>query len=209
MATFYVGVRPVLRGRNSNDFSFAEKARTLSGVTRSAVGVYSNYSLFAPGVLTGGPDNNHTPGTGHHPHGIFLTRRYRGLDTLSPLDGPGAGERLDGFRYHPHEYKGLPGSQVLASVGHVPRDLYYGLYSNDTFDGVASAEQMTDPGHTRRSIGAAGTAATFGSFDPWVNKGVTTTPLSGTTQTYPTVYNNEYGRNRVNEWQGVPSSRAL
>lgn len=212
MATFYVGSRPVLRGRTDTDFAFQAKTNTLSGKTRSAVGTYSHYTLFGPGLLTGGPDNSYTPGTGRHPHGLTLTRRFRGLDTLSPLDAPGNGARMTGFRFRPLEYKGLTANSALAtsSLGHAPnRGKYYELYSNETFDGVTSAEQLGNPGHVRRAIGAAGTANSFGSFDPHVNKGVTTQPLADASGAYPTTYDNEYGKNRVLEWRGVTSAKAL
>lgn len=212
MATFYVGHRPVLRGRTGSEFAIQEKTHTLSGRTRSAVGTYSHYALLGPGLLTGAPDNDHTPGTGYHPHGLTLTRRARGLDTKNPLDSPGSGARIDGMRFRPLEYKGLTANSALAtsSLGHAPdRDRYYSLYSNDVFDGVTSAVVLDDPGHTIRYVDAEGTANSFGAFSPWVYKGTTTQALSGADGTYPTGYDNDYGKNRVLEWRGVPSSRAL
>lgn len=211
MATFYVGKRPVLRGRRDSDFSFTEKTKTLSGKTRSAVGTYSRYTLFGPGVLTGAPDNDHTPGTGYSPHGLFLTRYFRGLDTKGALDGPGSGARLTGARYRPLEYKGLSVAAALAdsSLGHARRVTSYSQYDNFTFDGVTSAEALKAPGHAIRAIGASGTAASFGYFDPYGYKGTTTQALSGATQAYPTTFDHAYGKNRVNEWRGLPGSKAL
>ena len=213
MSTFYVGARPVLRGRDSDEYSNPFVANTLSGTAKPAVGKYSNYFLYGPGLLGGAPDNDHTIGTGYHPHGLQFSRWYRGLDTKFPMDGAGDGARLTYHRTKMHEYKGLTASGALAtaSLGHLPnRGLYnFEHYDNFTFDGVTSAEQLSDPGHLRRAVDAAGTANSFGSFDPHVYKGITSVPLSGATQTVPTDYDHEYGKNRVNEWRGVPSSKAL
>lgn len=210
MATFYIGIRPVLRGRSSDEFSFAEKTSTLSGKVRSATGVYSNYSLFSPGLLTGAPDSGHDIGDGRHPHGLFLSRRYRGLDTQEPMDGAGGGERLSYHRTKPLEHKGLPGAVVFPSgYGHTDRVTGYERYDNFKFDGIASAETLTDPGHAKRAIGDSGTAATFGAFDPHINKGVSAQALAGTSGGVPDGYDNEYGKNRVNEWHGVTASKAL
>lgn len=210
MATIYVGPRPVLKGRTASEFSFEEKTHTLSGKVRSAVGVYSHYAFFGSGVLDGAPDNNHVPGTGYHPSGIVLTRRFRGLDTKNPLDNAGDGERVDGARYRPLEYKGIPGAAALntSSLGHVVRVTDYSMYDNFTFDGVGVAP-LAAVGHVRRSVGSVGAPDSFGSFDPYVRKGVGSDALAGASGVYPTDFDNEYGKNRVNEWRGVPSAQAL
>lgn len=210
MATVYVGYRPVLKGRTASEFAFQEKTNTLSGKTRTAVGVYSHYAFFGSGVLDGAPDNNHVPGTGYHPSGLALSRRFLGLDTKNALDGAGDGARVDGARYRPLEYRGLAGAAALrtVSLGHAPRTTDYSMYDNFTFDGVGT-EALASAGHARRSIGAVGAPDSFGSFDPYLYKGVGSAALAGASSTYPTGYDSEYGRNRVNEWRGVPSSRAL
>lgn len=210
MATVYVGYRPVLKGRISSEFAFQEKTNTLSGRARTAVGVYSHYALFGSGVLDGAPDNNYVPGSGRHPHGLALSRRFVGLDTKNALDDAGSGARVSGARYRPLEYRGLPGAAALntVSLGHAPRVTSYSKYDNFIFDGVG-AEALASPGHARRSIGAVGAPSSFGAFDPYVYKGVSTAALAGSSTTYPTGYDSEYGRNRVNEWRGAPSSRAL
>lgn len=207
MSTFYVGSRPVLRGRSTVDFLFPEKANTLGGADHS-FGVYSNYSLFAPGVLAGAPDNNHTPGDGAYPHGYALSRRFEGIDTKSPLDDPGSGARLSWGRYHPFEYKGLDASRAFAS-GFGREFSYTGdyHYSNLIDDGVG-ASIMDSPGHAERTD-QSGAPATFGAFHPHENKGVTTQPLEGSTETYPEGVDGTYGRARINEWQGVASARVL
>ena len=91
MATFYSGFRSVLKGRNSDDSVHPWKG---------TAGTYSNYSLFNTShVLDGAPDNDHTPGTGYHPHGLAMTRWYLGLQNDDmPLRAPG---HTDDQRYRP------------------------------------------------------------------------------------------------------------
>lgn len=207
MATFYIGSRPVLRGRNAGDFIFPEKSNTLGGADRS-VGVYSNYSLFAPGVLTGAPDHNHVPGEGRHPRGLALSRRFNGLDTKNPLDNPGSGARLSYHRQRMLEYKGLDATRAFPA-GFGQEFDYEGEYSYNNFikDGVG-AGALDDPGHAPRDD-TTGAPATFGAFAPYENKGVSAQPLNGSNQTYPEVEDGDYGRGHVNEWRGVASAKAL
>lgn len=207
MATFYVGPRPVLRGRNAVDFVFPEKENTLGGADHS-IGVYSNYSLFAPGVLTGAPDNDHVPGEGRHPSGLALSRRLNGLDTQSPLDDPGSGARLSYHRQRMLEYKGLDAARAFP-VGFGQEFDYEGEYSYNNFidDGVG-AGALDSPGHEPRDD-TSGAPATFGAFGPHENKGVTAQALEGSNQIYPAVLDGAYGRGHVNEWRGVASAKAL
>lgn len=202
MAIFYVGPRPVLRGKNSGD-----AVHPITG----AEGVYSNWDIHNTShVLAGAPNNDHTPGTGYHPHGLTLTRRHRGLDTLNPLDNSGGGARIDGMRYRPLENKAAGNALVFYSgYGHIPRVTGYSQW--DAYDDSDRFVPLTSSavGHVKRAHGAAGTAATFGYFDHYIYKGVTDEPLEDTVQTVPTTYDNAYGRNRVNEWQGVTSAKAL
>jgi hypothetical protein len=199
MATFYVGKRPVLRGRNSNEF-----VNGFKGVE----GTYSNYSLWGPGLLTGAPDNDHTPGTGYAPHGLTLTRRYRGLDTKNTLDAPGLGTRLDDHRFRPLENKAAGNNLVFKSgYGHeANRDVDYANWSNLEYGGLTASRTLVNVGHARRAEGATGTANSFGAFDGFIYKGVTARPLDDSGQDAD---DREYGSERVNEWFGVPSSQAL
>ena len=202
MATHYVGARPVLKGRSS--------ANAVNPYKGSA-GTYSNWAIWnTDQVLDGAPDNNVAPGTGNHPGNRFLSQLFNGTTLyVHPLSGTfqnGIGERFD-----PLTYKGLAGAVAFpTSFGHVPRETDYS-YDTHTYRGVASSQVMTSVGHAIRAEGSAGTAASFGHFAPYENKGVTSTTVfdSGYGQTVPVGYDNEYGRNRVLEHRGVPSSKAL
>lgn len=203
MATFYQGTRPVLKGRTT-----ANEIHDFTG--RAAV--YSNWSLMnSDHPLDGAPDSDHTPGTGYHPHGLMLTRYYRGLisgGANESMSDPGSGVRLEGFRYRPLENKAAGNNLAFkASYGHIPRETDYSQW--DAYDDSERQRRLDDPGHIVRAHGAAGTANSFGYFDHFIYKGVTTPPLEDTSQTVPTDYDNEYGHNRVMEWQGVTSAKAL
>lgn len=249
MGTFYVGPRPVLRGRTESELSDAflngtvgDKATNkhyqqgrgsnAAGLQKK-VGVYSYYPLFGPGLLTGAPDNNHVPGTGIYPHAIFLSRVFLGLQTSArktSLLAPGLGPRLAyaGGRFRPLEYKGLDSDRVFpAHMGHGFRDpvrveFTWASWSNYYFAGLPSAQALPDAqlGHKLRSIGAAGAPATFGAFQPYIYKGVDPTLKEGSItrhgeqstalgEAIPSGHDNAYGHNRVNEWFGVPSAKAL
>lgn len=205
MATFYQGTRPVLKGRNSNDNYNPYKKK---------VGVYSNWSIYNTShVLDGAPDHDHVPGTGYFPHGITLSRKFLGLDTLSPMDGAGGGARLSYGRFRPLEFKGLPGALAFGpGFGHTERhNLYtYSHYSNAIFDGVPSADVMAHSGHIRRYINGTGTASSFGAFDPYVYKGTTPQALASAGRVEPEAgTEGVYGHEHVLVWTGVPSGRAL
>lgn len=204
MATYYVGPRPVLKGRTSANMVHPYKNR---------VGVYSFWVNWSPDqVLDGAPDNHHVPGTGRHPGNVFLSQVFRGAMTyLHPLAGTFAdGAGYEGARFKPMEYKGLAGAKAFpAGFGHADRVSEYS-YNNNIFDGVASAKVLTNVGHGRRSE-AQGAPATFGFFIPEAFQGVTSTQVfpAGYGQAIPAGYDNEYGRNRVKEFRGVPSAKAL
>lgn len=203
MATFYQGTRPVLKGRTT-----ADEVNTYTG----EAGVYSNWSLMNPShPLDGAPDSAYTPGSGDSPHGLNLTRYFQGDDSgsaVEELNDPGMGKRLDGFRYRPLENKAAGNNLVFKSgFGHDDRVTDYSLI--DQYDDSEKQRRLDDPGHDIRAIDASGTASSFGYFNPWVYKGVGAAPLADTTQDVPEGYDNEYGHNRVLEWQGVPSAAAL
>ena len=210
MATFYVGPRPVLRGRSTSDM--VNPYITMSGRVRGT-GVYSNYSLYSSSqILSGAPDNNHVPGTGRHPGNVLLSQLFTGSTLYvgtTPLGGvfPDGTATYDGARFRPYTFRGIDGAKALDG-GHVKRNLYYGLYSNYKFDGVASAEAMPSGyGHTSRTE-AEGAPASFGRFRPNDVHGVASSTIftSGYGQQNTT---SEYGRNKVKEHKGVTSSKAL
>lgn len=204
MATFYSGPRPVLKGRSSANMVHPYKG---------TVGTYSFWANWSSDhVLDGAPDNNHVPGTGRHPGNVLLSQIFRGLTLyVHPLSGTFAnGAAYDGARFRPMEHKGLAGAKAFpTSFGHADRVSDYS-YNNNIFDGVTSAEVLTDVGHGRRSD-AEGAPATFGTFIPNEFKGVASAQVFSADygQAIPAGYGNEYGRNRVKEFRGVPSAKAL
>lgn len=205
MATFYRGYRPVLKGRSA-----ADEINPYTG----KVAVYSNWSIFNPShVLDGAPDEDHVPGTGYHPHDVSLSRQFLGLDPKSPMDGAGGGARLSYGRFHPLEFKGLPGAAVFGpGYGHTERHnaFTYSLYSNFIFDGVPSADAFANTGHVIRYIGAPGAPNSFGYFNPYVYKGTTPPALANAGRVEPAPDTpGVYGHQHVEEWFGVPSARAL
>jgi len=210
MATFYVGPRPVLKGQNTAQM--VNPYTTMTGKTKGA-GTYSYYPLYSTShVLDGAPDNAHTPGTGYHPGSVLLSQIFNGTTLyIHPLSGTFAdGVGYDGARFRPMEYKGLAGSAAFPSgFGHADRTSDYS-YNNYIFDGVNSANVFANTGHAARTD-AQGAPASFGSFRPDEYNGLPSTKVftAGYGQAIPTDYDNEYGKNKVQEWRGVPSSRAL
>jgi hypothetical protein len=207
MATFYVGSRPVLKGLNVNEM--VNPYTTMTGKAKG-IGTYSFYPLYSTSqILDGAPDNHHVPGTGYFPGDVFMSQLFRGAVTyIHPL----AGTFADGIgtRFKPLEYKGLVGSVAFpSSFGHELRYNEY-RYNNNIFDGVTSANIFANTGHAPRTD-AQGAPASFGLFRPDEPHFVASAAVFPSTfgQAYPTGYNNEYGKNRVQEWRGVASSKAL
>ena len=193
MATYYVGPRPVLKGRNTTD---------MVNPFKGTAGTYSFYPLFAPGLLTGSPDNHHVPGTGNHPGNVLLSQIFNGTALyIHPLSGAFAnGASYDGARFKPHTYKGVSGV-FTAGYGHADRQTDYGLYSNYEFDGVTSAEVFANIGHAARTTD-------YSLYDNYTFDGV------ASAEVMPAGYGqantaSEYGRNKVGEYKGVPSAKVL
>jgi hypothetical protein len=210
MATFYVGPRPVLKGRSSAEM--VNPYTTLTGKAKGS-GTYSFYPLYSTShVLDGAPDNHFDPGTGQFPGNRFLSQLFNGSTLyVHPLSGTFAdGAGYDGARFRPQEFKGLAGAVAFPSnFGHADRESDY-AHSLYQFDGVDSANPLVDVGHGQRTD-AEGAPNSFGYFVPAEFHGVESTTVftAGYGQAYPTGYDNEYGKNRVQEFRGVPSARAL
>jgi hypothetical protein len=205
MATFYDGPRPVLKGRNTSQ---------MVNPYKGTAGTYSFYPLFSTShVLDGAPDNHHVPGTGYHPGNVLLSQLFNGTNLyVHPLSGtfPDGKATYDGARFKPLEYKGLSTAKAFSTgYGHaVDRASDYALYSNYKFDGVTSANVFASGfGHAQRTD-AQGAAASFGLFIPDEKHGVPSAIVftSGYGQANTT---GDYGREKINEWVGVPSAKAL
>jgi hypothetical protein len=204
MATFYVGPRPVLKGRNTKE---------MVNPYKGTAGTYSFYPLFGKGLLDGAPDNHYVPGTGNHPGNRFLSQVFNGTYLyVHPLSGtfPDGTATYDGARYQPLQFKGLESAKAFVSgYGHaIDRANDYALYSNFKFDGVTSAEVFaTGFGHAPRTE-AEGAPSTFGLFKPDLHSGVASATVFTTGYGQANTAG-EYGRQKVNEYFGVPSAKAL
>jgi len=207
MATFYVGPRPVLKGQSTANM--VNPYTSMTGKAKGA-GTYSYYPLYSTShILDGAPDNNHVPGTGYHPGNVFLSQIFNGSTLyIHPLSGAFAdGAGYEGSRFRPMEFKGLVGSAAFPSgFGHADRVSEYS-YNNYIFDGVSSSNVFANTGHNPRTD-AQGAPASFGYFRPDEEHGVTSAKVftSGYGQSNVT---GDYGREKVQEWYGVPSAKAL
>ena len=201
MATFYVGPRPVLKGRNTSE---------MVNPYKGTAGTYSYYPLFSTShVLDGAPDNHFAPGTGQFPGNRFLSQVFNGTTLyVHPLSGTFAdGAGYEGARFQPKQYKGLSGAAVFSSgYGHADRTSDYS-YNNYIFDGVTSANIFANTGHAARTE-ADGAPASFGVFRPNEVHGVTSAAVFTADYGQANV-TGDYGREKVQEWYGVPSAKAL
>jgi len=208
MATFYVGPRPVLKGRST-----AQMVNPYTSMTGKAKGsgTYSYYPLYSTShVLDGAPDNHHVPGTGYHPGNVLLSQLFNGTTLyIHPLSGvfPNGTATYEGARFKPLEYKGLTGAAAFpAGYGHADRVSDYS-YNNYIFDGVSSSNIFANTGHAKRTE-AQGAPSSFGTFTPEEYNGVASAKVfaAGYGQANTT---GDYGREKVQEWYGVPSAKAL
>lgn len=210
MATFYVGPRPVLKGRTTA--GMVNPYTSMTGKAKGT-GTYSFYPLYSTShVLDGAPDNHYVPGTNDSAGNLFLSQVFTGsVFYIHPLSGtfPDGSATYDGARFRPLEYKGLAGAKAFPSdFGHESRiDREYSLYNNAIFDGVTSANIFANTGHGPRTE-TGGAPSSFGLFRPTEFQGVTSTTVftSGYGQPNTT---GDYGREKVQEWYGVPSAKAL
>ncbi len=199
MTTFYTGYRSVLRGRDADNFVHTAKGE---------VGVYSNWSLMDTGskVLTGMPNTEHVLGT--YKHATFLEYLFAGGQHVAPMSNAGGGARVEGARFNPLTYRGLPGAAATYGLGHAEdRVNSYSAYSNYKYDGLVAAEPLVSSGHARRYSTTYGGASKPNEF-----QGTTlSAPLASSTlgHAIEAGYDTEYGRNKSLEWRGTPSSRVL
>jgi hypothetical protein len=105
------------------------------------------------------------------------------------------------------EYKGLAGAAAFPSgFGHADRTSDYS-YNNYIFDGVSSANVFANTGHAPRTD-AQGAPASFGSFRPDEYNGLASAKVFTADYGQANV-TGDYGREKVQEWYGVPSAKAL
>lgn len=208
MATFYVGPRPVLRGQNTNEM--VNPYYSMTGKAKGK-GTYSYYVQYSTShLLDGAPDRNHVPGTGYFPGNVFLSQLLNGSTLyIHPLSG--TFRNGYGFgRFNPDSFRGLDVTKVFPSnFGHVLRYNEY-RYNNNLFDGVPSTDVFLNTGHGPRTE-AQGAPNSFGLFRPdephFVPSSAAFNAAFG--QGVPVGYDHNYGKNRVQEWRGIPSAKAL
>lgn len=212
MATFYVGPRPVLKGQNTGEM--VNPYYNMRGVAKGT-GTYSYYPLYSTShLLDGAPDRDHTPGTGYFPGDVFMSQLFNGTTLyVHPLSGvfPDGKATYDGTRFRPMEYKGISGAKAFPTTfGHVERENEYKLRQY-RFKGVASSQTLLDSGHIYGRTEAQGAPSSFGFFQPDEFHGVDSAAAftDGYGMALPAGYDHAYGRNRVQEWRGVPSAKAL
>lgn len=205
MTTFYTGTRPVLKGRTSSGSVHFWKG---------TVGTYSNWDLMNTShVLDGAPNTSVTPGTGDYPHDYFTSYIWRGRHHIAPMPDPGNGTRADGYRYRPLTYRGLDGAKAFgSSYGHAyDRANDYANWTNFVFAGLTSAVAIPSS-TTGHEVRYTSTINSFGSFGPYINKGVTPSKAFSSSygQALPSAHDSsDYRSSKVNEWRGVASARAL
>ena len=208
MTTFYVGPRPVLKGQDVDEM--VNPYTTMSGKAKGK-GTYSHYPLYSTSrIFDGAPDNHHVPGTGYFPGDVFLSQIFRGSTLyIHPLAGtfPDGTATYDGARFRPMEFKGLVGAKAFpTSFGHVERENEYKLRQY-AFKGVASAVAFANTGHGARTD-AEGAPASYGYFRPEEEHGVASAKVFPASFGQPNTAT-EYGRQKVQEWKGIPSAKAL
>jgi len=209
MATFYTGPRPVLKGRSTANM--VNPYYNMNGEAKGS-GTYSYYPLYSTDhVLDGAPDNHHVPGTGRHPGNVFFSQIFNGSTLyVHPLSGTFADGTVtyEGARFRPLEYKGLAGAAAFPSdFGQANQYFSEYSYNNYIFDGVDSAQVLTSVGHAQRTEDE-GAPSSFGYFIPSEHNGVASTTVFTADYGQANV-TGDYGREKVKEWYGVPSAKAL
>lgn len=198
MALFYTGKRPVTKGRDWQD-----------AIDRyHSVGVYSNWDLLNPSqILDGFPNTNTVLGADRLSMPRLLEMVYSGAHHIEPIKNVGGGQRLSYGRFRPLTYRGLEGAKAFQSgYGRTPAFASdYANYSNFIYDGLANAEPLLEPGHALRYTTTYG-----GASRPWLHQGAAADKAmdeSGTAMS--ATADSPYGRNKINQWFGVTSAKAL
>lgn len=202
----YEGYRPILPGQDTNSWKH--------NVTGEE-GVYSNWSLqSSEHLLDGAPLNDHVPGTGRHPHGLLHSQMYEGTHRYAPMELARynhGGQNAPYLRHARLEFHGVEGANVFpVGFGHDgTRELSTSRWSNFKFRGVPSAE-MTVTGHAIRYAGDPGVPSGFGRDRPFEYQGVGDDKLEDAGLALADKPSGpEYAFQKVQEWHGVPSAKAL
>ncbi len=205
MAAYYGdGYRPVLKGRNYFEFK-----NPITGIFNP----YGDRSLWGTShIFDDAPLIDHQPGTGYSPHGFQYSQWFLGLAFQhTPMDFTGKPDRpLAPF--FPYQYYGLEGIAPLrGAYGHT------GVIESESsrvgyvYRGLPIDRELNDPGHVQFEIGDPRAPATFGSFHP-LNPGSRHVGIAIFASTFGEpvpVTVGDYGHDRVQEWEGVPSAVAL
>lgn len=216
-----LSTRPVLPGQNTNNWR-----HNVTG----ELGVYSNWSLqSATHLLEDAPLRDHVPGAGDYPHGLLYSQMFTGAHSYAPMEvakfSHGGQKWSVTFAvsqpwqlHNPWEYHGVPGAEVFGGTfGYTvaeaaTREFTFSRYSNYEFNGVPSADP--EVGQPLLTWDAVGLPSHAYRHAPYEFKGVGEDAVENPGETDSVKYaraetGNQYAFQRVNEWQGVPSSKAL
>lgn len=198
----YRGYRPILPGQNTNEWRH---------VVTGEKAVYSNWQLMSETqALEDMPLEHHEPGTGRHPHGILSSQMFTGEQRYAPMElskYSHGGQRAAYLRFDHLEHHGVPAGDMFAGDwGHDgTREFNFSRFQNWGQLAVPSADKTLD-GHAIRYYGDEGVASGFGRYRPYENQGVGEDIMADPGQDYE---EGRYGFEKVNEYFGVPSAKAL
>lgn len=196
----YTGHRPILPGQNTNEWT-----HNVTG----EVGVYSNWQLQTEThLLEDMPREDHTPGTGRHPHGVLLSQMYTGEHTYSPMElakYSHGGQRAAYLRFEHLAPERVPAAEVFQSdFGHDgTREFTFSRFFNYGQLAIDSQYALKG-GHAKRAYGEG--AANMGPSNPYDHNRVGDDALAGAGRSYG---DGRYGFEKVNEYNGVPSAKVL
>lgn len=198
----YEGPRPVLPGQNTNQWT-----HNVTG----EVGVYSNWQLQSDThLLDGAPLTDVDPGAGKFPHGVLYSQMFTGTHSYKPMElarYSHGGQDASYLHHAIKEFHGVEGAAVFPSdFGHDgTRTSTYSRFINRGQLKVPSGFEL-DGGHPFRAYGTG--IANHGPTEPYRYQGVGSGTLDNPGETQA-AKEGRYGFERVNEHNGVPSSKAL